>query len=430
MKDVILIGAGLRGTGYSRLGKAMKDGIRVVAVAEPIKERRENIQKMFDIPDELCFESWEGLIAKGKIADAAIVATMDRDHFAPALAAIRAGYNILLEKPITPTPEQCMIIDEEAKRVGVFVLVCFVLRYGAFFNGLKALIDEGAVGEVINIQHAEDVGNTHQSHSFVRGNWGNSERSSFMLLQKCSHDTDILYWLLGKKCKKVSSFGSTTHFTRANAPEGSPERCIDGCPHAESCYYNAVKLYLESNNGWFRCASTKKTEPTNEDVEWAMRNTQYGKCVYKCDNDVVDHQVVNFEYEGGATATLTMTAFSRGGRRIVINGTKGFIIADMNQKDLTLHSFADNSDKLIETCKIVTAPDITGGHGGGDDGVMLEFVKLLNSDEKPTGVCYDSVHGHMIAFAAERARLTNTVVDVEEFSESIREKVKAEMANK
>ncbi|MBE6696231.1 MAG: Gfo/Idh/MocA family oxidoreductase [Ruminococcaceae bacterium] len=430
MKDIILIGAGMRGSGYSGIGKKMEDGIRVVAVAEPVKERREHIQKMFDIPDELCFESWEPLIEKGKIADAAMVTTMDRDHFAPAVAAIRQGYNLILEKPIAPTPEECIIIDEEAKKAGVFVLICFVLRYGPFFKGLKQLLKDGAVGEVVNIQHAEDVGNVHQSHSFVRGNWGNTERSSFMLLQKSSHDTDILYWLLDKKCKSVSSFGSRTHFVRANAPEGAPEYCIEGCPHADSCYYNAVKLYLEGNSAWFRTASTKKTNPTNEDVEWAIRNTQYGKCVYKCDNDVVDHQIVNFEFEDGITATFTMTAFSKGGRRIVINGTKGVITAEMSQKYLTLYSFDTKTEQQIEVSKLVTASDITGGHGGGDDGVMNEFVKLLNSDKKPVGICYDSVYGHMLAFAAEEARLSRKVIDVDEYIEEIKEKAKAKMAVK
>ena len=186
-KKLILIGGGNRGNTYTKLGKQL-DKFELIAVAEPIKARREYIAKLHGIPAEMCFESWEPLLALGKIADAAIIATMDRDHYAPAMAAIDAGYHLLLEKPVSPDVKECEAIEAAAKAKGVQVLVCHVLRYTPFFRALKSIIDSGKIGRIMNIDHVEGVGNVHQSHSFVRGNWGNSERASFMLLQKSCHD--------------------------------------------------------------------------------------------------------------------------------------------------------------------------------------------------------------------------------------------------
>ena len=313
-KKLILIGAGSRGKTYTDNAKLLEDKYEVVAVAEPVEDRRNYIRKAHNLRDDLCFDTWEPLLSMPKMADAAIIATMDRDHLAPTLEAIRKGYDILLEKPVCPTPEECYIIEREAEKYGVRILVCHVLRYTTFFRAIKKLIDNGTLGKVINVQHREDVGHVHQSHSFVRGNWGNEERSSCMILQKCCHDMDILQWLVGKKCKKVQSFGSLSYFTRDNAPEGAPERCIDGCPHGDNCPYNSVKLYLESDSKWFRRASTQLIDPTDADVERALRETQYGKCVYKCDNNVVDHQVVSMQMSDevmGATNELRDFMFAR-----------------------------------------------------------------------------------------------------------------------
>ena len=416
IKKLILIGAGGRGKTYTDVAKEMNGDFEVVAVAEPIDDRRQYIQKTHAIPDERCFTTWEPLLAKPKMADVAIIATMDRDHFAPAMAAIEKGYNLLLEKPATPTPEECRALQRAAEKKGVFVLICHVLRYTKFFRAIKDIIDNGKLGEIINIQHLEEVGNTHQSHSFVRGNWGNEGRSSFMLLQKSCHDMDILAWLIGKKCTRVQSFGSLQNFNRAHAPEGSPERCIDGCPHAATCPYDAVKLYIKKPSDWFRSAATQRVDPTDADVEKALRETQYGKCVYKCDNDVVDHQVVNLEFEGGTLASFTMSAFSRGGRFLKIMGTKGELTANMSSKTFEIFDFEKHDREYINLEDLNTEESIVGGHGGGDTGIMHSLKKLLDgeNDKSICGVA-ESCDNHMIAFAAEESRLTGTVVDMKAF---------------
>lgn len=414
-KKIIIIGCGSRGEGYSRKGYEQKK-FDVVAIAEPIENRRRYLQDRHNIPDELAFETWEPLLEMPKMADAAIIATMDRDHFAPAMAAIEKGYHLLLEKPVSPLPEECMAIEKAAKEKGVSVIVCHVLRYTPFFRAIKNVIDQGTLGEVVNIQHIEPVGNVHQSHSFVRGKWKNSEESSCMILQKSCHDTDIVQWLIGKECTRVQSFGSLTYFKRENAPKGSPDYCIEGCPKGDTCPYNAVKLYLENQkNTWFRRASTHKMTPTDEDVAQVLRTTEYGKCVFKCSNNVVDHQVVNMEFEGGATCSFTMCAFATGERSIRIMGTKGELRGVMGQPTLQFYDFETKKTIEIEIADKAVDGSIVGGHGGGDDGIIGAFYDMLNGkDVAVMGDISVSVKSHMIAFAAERSRLEGRVVEVSE----------------
>ncbi len=412
---VILIGAGMRGRSYTDEMKNMPEQFQVIAVAEPIASRRNDIKKKHNIPEDMCFDDWRPLLEKGKIADVAIIATMDRDHFEPAMKAIDSGYDLLLEKPIAPTPEECAAITRRAEEKKVKIVVCTVLRYTDIFIKLKDIIDSGRIGEVMSINHEEGVGNVHQSHSFVRGNWGNSERSSTMLLQKSCHDTDILQWLIGKKCLKVQSFGKLSYFKEKNAPKGSPDYCIHGCPVGDTCPYNAVKLYLEDDSEWFRSVATKEIDCTDEMVKAAITNTQYGKCVYKCDNDVVDHQTLNMLFEDDITVTFTMNAFNKGGRFIHIMGTKGELRAAMDaESPIEIWNLETGEKEVIA----MNAKDgITGGHGGGDVGIINTLYKYLTGDYTGKSIpeITESCYSHYIAFAAEEARLSGNTVDVEEF---------------
>ncbi len=417
----IVIGAGCRGMGYSEIMKDVPEKFDIVGVAEPMKFKRDRLKEMFNIPEENCFPSWEGLLDLGKIADFAIIATMDRDHIDPALKAISLKYDLLLEKPIAPTPEDCVTITKAAKEHGVKVVICHVLRYSPIFNTVKDIIKSGRLGDVVSIVHEECVGNTHQSHSFVRGNWGNSEKSSPMLLQKSCHDLDILQWLLDKKCKKIQSFGALTYFTEKNAPAGAPERCIEGCPHEATCPYSAVKLYVNSDdNVWFRPTASKDIErdtydPTDADVMRAMETTQYGKCIFKCDNNVVDHQIVNMLFEDDITVTFSMCAFNKGGRFIHVMGTKGELRAAMDDASpLTIFDFETRQTETVES----TGRDgILGGHGGGDDALIYTvydyFAEGINN-----GAISEidiSCKNHMLVFAAEKSRLEGKVIDIDEY---------------
>ena len=417
---VILIGAGNRGGVYTDVMAAMPEQFEVVAVAEPRDSRRERIQEIHKLPDNMCFTDYKPLLALGKIADIALIATMDRDHFEPAMMAIDLGYDLMLEKPITPTPEQCIALTENAEKHGVRVVICTVLRYTPLFIKLKEIIDSGRIGKVMSINHEECVEFVHQSHSFVRGNWGNSERSSVMLLQKSCHDMDILQWLLGKKCKKVQSFGSLSYFTAENAPEGAPERCIEGCPVGDTCIYNSVKLYLESDSNWFRSAATKLVKSSDEDVKKSLLESNYGKCVFHCDNDVVDHQTVNMLFEDDVTVTFTMNAFNTGGRYINIYGTKGEIRAAL--KGDTPIKVYDIVSKETEEIPSSGTDGVLGGHGGGDAGIVKTLYSYMIGEYNGVSVptIQESCYNHLITFAADHARKTGTVVDVEEYINNLK----------
>ena len=417
-RKVIAIGCGGRGKTYTDvMADHFSDDFEVVAVAEPVDDRRNYMKQKHNLPDDMCFSTWEPLLKLPKFADIAVIATMDRDHYAPAMAAIEKGYDLLLEKPIAPTPKECREIQKAAEEKGVFVLVCHVLRFTKFFIALKNIIDSGEIGKVMNIQHIEGVGDIHQSHSFVRGNWGNSDESSCMILQKTCHDMDILAWLIGKKCTSVQSFGSLSYFTRENAPDGAPERCIEGCPHADTCPYNAVKLYVEDKSDWFRGSSTKLLHPTDEQVIEAMWNTQYGKCVFKCNNNVVDHQTVNMKFGDDVYVDFAMSAFTRGGRVIRIMGTKGEINATMSGEKIEVFNFITRKSRMHDCNSSATGEDITGGHGGGDTGIIYALRELLNGNPSKS-ICSvgESADNHMISFAAEQSRLEGgRLIEMETF---------------
>lgn len=413
---VIIIGAGGRGMTYADQMAKLPDCYQIVAVAEPIDSRRNYIRDNHHLDDAMCFTDWKPLLALGKIADIAVIATMDREHFAPAMEAISLGYDLLLEKPIAPTPQECETISRSAQEKGVKVVVCTVLRYTPVFVKLKQLLDDGEIGRAMSINHEECVGNVHQSHSFVRGNWGNEGRSSSMLLQKSCHDMDILQWLLGKQCKKVQSFGTLSYFKKENAPDGAPDYCIAGCPVQDTCPYNAVKLYLDDKeNAWFRSSCAREVAPTDDMIRAAISSTQYGKCVYKCDNDVVDHQTVNLLFEDDITVTFSMNAFNKGGRHIHIMGTKGEITAALDDDSpIAVYDFETKQTRQIP----FTGKDgIDGGHGGGDEGIIKTLYPYLTGTYQGCSVpeIDESSRNHLIAFAAEQARQTNTVIDFEQY---------------
>ena len=417
---VILIGAGCRGAIYTNF--MMDNRFEVVAVAEPIKERREYIKNHHGISDDMCFNTWEELLSMPKMADVAIISTQDRLHYEPAMKAIDLGYNLLLEKPVAPTAKECAEIAAFAREKDVKILVCHVLRYTPFFTKIKELILDDKIGKVISIHHSECVGNTHQSHSYVRGNWHNTCKSSNMLLAKSCHDIDIIQWLIDSKCTRVHSFGSLTYFNRDNAPEDAPDYCIDGCPHTNECYYNAVKLYLDDkNNKWFRDACTQKVDATDDEVEEALRTTLYGKCVYKCDNDVVDHQVVNLEFESGAVASFNMCAFNKGGRYIRVMGTKGELYGDMDNDVIDYFDFKTRQNTLFHPANCNIDGSLAGGHGGGDNGIINTLYKYLVTgyDGAWLSEIGISVQNHLITFASEQSRLEGRVIDVEEYQRNI-----------
>lgn len=418
----IVVGAGSRGTSYSKHMRNLADKYNIVGVAEPIDTRRNNVKNMFDIPEENCYTDYKDILAKPKFADIAIISTQDSMHVFPALMAIEKGYNLLLEKPVAQTPEECIEILNAAKKKGVKVLVCHVLRYTPFYKTVKKAIMDGLIGDVVSVLAVEGVGNTHQSHSYVRGDWKCEGKSTPMLLAKCCHDLDIIQWLVDKRCTKVSSFGELTYFTPENAPEGAPKRCFKtDCPARETCPYDVNKVYLQKDSAEFmRVAAARgfsdSFTPNDAEVIEGLSKTGFGDCAFHAGNDVVDHQIVNMQFEGGVTASLTMNAFNKGGRYIRIFGTKGELFANHKDTEITVFTFEDRKTTKLSVIK--TEESIAGGHGGGDSGIVGEMYEYLSGDYK--GFCAAdidiSVKNHIIGFAAEKARNSDTVESVENYA--------------
>ena len=411
MKQVtaVLVGAGARGQVYAEYARQHPEELRIVAVAEPRQDRRELACRAHGVGPERSFSSWEPLLEKPRMADAALICTLDGLHTAPALAALEKGYHVLLEKPMSNSEAECRAIAAAAERGGRVLCVCHVLRYTPFYATLKRLVDEGAVDEVAALAQIENVGYWHHAHSFVRGNW-RSGAVSPMILQKSCHDMDILLWLVGRRCERVASFGSLRHFDAAHAPKGAPARCLDGCPASGSCPYYAPRIYLTENVGWPTDMLT--TDLSREGREKALREGPYGRCVYRCDNDVVDRQVVNLEFEGGAVASFAMTAFTTDmARQLKITGTGGQITADMNTGRISLHRFGQADPQVLP----VEAPPETNnyGHGGGDYYLMRDFVRAVRQGgAQMLSSAQASLQGHLICFAAERSRLCHTVEEL------------------
>ena len=419
---VIIIGAGGRGMAYADNMKLSPEKFQVVGVAEPIEGRREKIKKNFGVDAEHCYSDWQDILKQPKFADIAIICTMDDMHYEVALQAIEKGYDLLLEKPVAQTPQECIDIALAAKERGVRVLVCHVLRYTPFFKKVKELVMNDTIGEIQSVIQVEAVGNIHQSHSYVRGDWHVEGETTPMLLAKCCHDLDIIQWLVDKPCDKVSSFGELTYFVPENAPEGAPKRCIDGgCPVEETCPYNCKKVYLgEGAVRWMRRTAArgyaKEFIPTDEEIVEGLKNTNFGACVYYAGNDVVDHQVVNMQFEGGVTASLTMNAFNKGGRYIRLFGTKGELYANASDTEITVYSFETRKTTHVPVKE--TEESIAGGHGGGDYGIVEEMYDYFSGQY--TGFCaadiMTSVKNHLIGFAAEEARHHDTVENVNAYS--------------
>lgn len=412
MKPVtaLLIGAGARGQIYAQYAQQHPEELKIVGVAEPKEDRRRLICEKFQISEAAQTDSWEPLLCGPRLADAALICTLDGQHTAPTLAALEKGYHVLLEKPMSSTEQECRAIEAAARKAGRVLSVCHVLRYTPFYQALKGLIDSGQVGEVATISQIENVAYWHYAHSFVRGNWRSSRQTSPMILQKSCHDMDILLWLMGKECRRVASFGSLRHFDPAHAPAGAPARCLEGCPHSGACPYYAPKLYLTGNIGW--PVDMLTTDLTPAGIERALWEGPYGRCVYHCDNDVVDRQTVALEFEGGGTASFTMTAFTTdSARQLKITGTKAQVTADMQTNTILLHSFGE--EQAVEVPVETPAQTNNYGHGGGDYYLMRDFVRAVRANAADSlSSARVSLQSHLICFAAERCRLRQTVEEL------------------
>ena len=414
-----LIGAGERGQ-YCYAPYAKLHGYEVcfTAVADPHDGRRKEFMQDYQVPAAGEFCTAEELLSRPKLADAVIISTQDNQHFAYACKAIELGYAVLLEKPISPSLQECLKLQQLAEEKNATVLVCHVMRYTKFYWKIRQLLDSGTIGEVVHVNHTENVGYWHYAHSYVRGNWHKTADASPMILAKCCHDMDILSWLLHSRCRRVSSFGGLRYFREENAPAGSPARCMDGCPHSSTCPFYAPALYLDDSTGvsWPTAFHALGPDESYAARKQALETGPYGKCVFHCDNDVVDHQTASLEFENGVTVAFTMCAFSDAcDRTMKFMGTKGELVASMDGNTIRVTHFG--AGLQTGNTQVITVKPGTTGHSGGDEGIMEEFVSILRGTRENTNTIAQSVHSHVMAFAAEESRLHGgQVVDIDAFA--------------
>ena len=405
---VAIVGCGSRGHDtYAQCQKRFPDRMKIVAAADIDAEKLERMRREFSLPDDMCFTSAEALLEQPRLADILFICTPDDMHYTEAMAALALDYHLLLEKPLARAPQECRDIERLAIERHRHVVVCHVLRYTVFYQKLKELIDNGTIGDVVNIQALEKVCYWHQAHSFVRGNWRCAEETNPMILAKSCHDMDILLWLAGKHCERVSSFGTLKHFRPDNAPEGAPARCTDGCPAAATCPYNAEAFYMgHVANGMLDWpVNVLSPYPSEKTIRKAIEEGPYGRCVYHCDNDVVDHQVVNLLLEDGVTVDFNMSAFTaHQGRNIRIMGSMGELLGDMDANSIRVMRFGQPDEEI----DVRTLTDDFSGHGGGDVRMVEDLLGLVAGEREITGALTnisDSVESHLVALAAEASRL-------------------------
>lgn len=460
----VLIGAGRRGFHvYGNYALKEKKKLKFIAVAEPIKARREKFANLHRIPSNRCYESWEDLLSQDKLANVAFICTQDQMHTEPTLLALEKGYHVLLEKPMAQTLENCIKIVKKVEETGRILGVGHVLRYTSFFSTIYKIIQKGLLGDIVNISHRENIMWYHYAHSFIRGPWSNVEKSSPMILAKCCHDLDLLFHMTGSLPKKISSFGNLYHFKPENAPKGAPEYCLDGCPAKAKCLYYAPRIYIDiipqiqfmekSDNKFlkilgklrknyvnlltylsklvpllkelryykdfpiFYLYTDQKEDYSDEAKARILKKSPYGRCVYHCDNDVVDHQIVNIEFENGVTANLTMHGFSElEGRTLRIDGTKATLIGDfhISGEKIIFYDHFSGKEILIYAKKLTRE---SGEHGVGDFELVDGYIESLISKEKtlPLTNARETVESHLMAFAANESRLKGIVIDMNEF---------------
>lgn len=403
---VVVIGAGSRGNVYAGYFKKYPDAVQVVGVSDILEHRCRKMADAHGVPPEHRFGDWSEVFKVPKFADAVVVSTPDDVHYAPCMKALEMGYDVLLEKPVAPTEKECKNILKQAHKYDRIVAVCHVLRYAPYFIALREVVRSGAIGQLVSVQHMEPIQYAHMAHSYVRGNWRDSKQTTPIILAKSCHDLDILRWIIDSPCKSIVADGSLHLFKPENAPAGAPLKCTDGCPHADTCPYNAIDIYCRQK----RHLNVFDLDG-NRDPDFILQRLHtppydsYARCVYHCDNDQPDHYVSEMVFEGGQTAAFSMEAFApHGGRRTRIMGTMGYI--DGDGTSFTLWDFKTRTPK-VWNLKVSEIPEYKGsGHGGGDWPLARDFVEAVAAHDPGllSSTIDVSIESHVMGFAAERSR--------------------------
>lgn len=419
--EAVILGAGDRGHFcHGMFAQRYPHKLRIVAVAEPNQVLRDRFGDLHKLPPERRFASWEDLIAAGQLAGVLMNTTPDRLHAVSTVSALMAGYHVLLEKPIATSPEECVQIVRTAERYGRILQIHHGMRYAPFQTMIYEQIASGRIGQIMDYNHLENIAFFHMAHSYVRGNWRRKDTSGPIILTKCCHDLDLIVWYTGSRCKRLVSSGSLRYYRPENARVEYPERCTDGCPAEAECPYFAPRLYITDDFISQLFAQSITVDISKAGILKALQTGPYGRCVFRCDNDVVDSQATLIEMEDGAHVTMSLNGFSHdGGRSVCFQGTKGTLMGNTLERTITVH------DHLTTRHDVLHVGKTTGGHGGGDDGLISAFIHSVQTGKQdPASTGRVALESHLMAFAAEESRLTGQPVDMDAY----RQKVEAQVA--
>jgi predicted dehydrogenase len=406
---VAVIGAGVRGTNLARRLASSELRAVISAVAEPDEEKQRAFSKEFSLPPEAVFSDWTDLTERADNCDAAIIANLDNQHAGPAIACLNRDWHILLEKPLADKFKDCLLIVKKQKERNKVVAVCHTLRFMEGFRKVKKLVDNAVIGDLIHVEHMEAVGNLRFAHNYVRGRWSVEKNNTFLLLHKCSHDIDYINWLFREPCRRVSSFGSLKYFTPAHAPQESTGRCTGGCPLTGTCPYSAMSLYVDTNLNEWPARDISSIHTRDEHLN-AVRTGPYGSCVWHAGNDVVDHQVVMMEFEGGATATCTLTGYSAtNGRRIRVQGTHGEILFDEAAGTISIKRFAGEPEEVVR----IATPQ---SYHPEDQEIVDEWLSSILHSTSVTVDAGEALRTHAAVFAAEMSRMEKRTIEISELT--------------
>ncbi|MBR6735745.1 MAG: Gfo/Idh/MocA family oxidoreductase [Oscillospiraceae bacterium] len=413
-KSISVIGLGNRGTEYMGFLKSFHGKkVYIHSLCDIRQQALDDFAPLYNVPKERQYLSTDEFFSKGVVSDALIISTQDASHYEITKAALETGYKyILLEKPVSGVEAEYKELNALAKQKGALLVICHVLRYSNYYIKIKEIIESGQIGDIVSINHTENVGYFHFAHSFVRGNWRDEFTSTPSILAKCCHDLDLISWFVDSPCVSVSSVGELSHFKKENAPKGATPYCMGGCKVKKDCPYDAERLYI--TDPFYKATFVKyhkrtltgKLKNTKEDIIEAVRSGDYGRCVYMCDNNVCDSQKVTMRFENGAVAMLEMLAFTdKCFRQSRIVGTKGELVGHGTK--LTMKIFGGKT-KTIHT----GSPGFTG-HVEGDLRIVSNFVKILcgeKKDLKDVTTIEATIASHDMALAAERSRKNGGIV--------------------
>jgi predicted dehydrogenase len=410
----VCVGAGNRGNIYANYALTNSDKMNLIAVVDPNPIHRNELADKHSIPANMRFSSIEDFVSSGTECDLVINATMDSLHYETAKALLYAGYDVLLEKPVTNNAEELLDLKRIATEKQKNLFVCHLMRYTPFYKGIKQHILNGDIGTVTSIKLSEYVGVSHFIESFVVGKWRNeSECGSSLLLAKSCHDIDMLCWLNNSSApKKVASFASRGIFVPRNAPEGATSTCHT-CPHEKSCKYSLTTMFTGMSGAWKRImleCGKPATEVTQEDIYNKVKTSHYGRCVFE-GNELVDRQNVIVEFENGSIGTFDLIgSVAKADRYIHIVGELGEIFGNRSDGYYTVRTYDFATKEYVEQVYDISA-QIKGGHSGGDIGIMTDICNYLNGDRTSVSMTSidDSVNGHLCVYAAEKSRKNESI---------------------